>query len=137
MPQSSITLVSGVTTTKQDLPTCLTPPRQNSITSSLLADHDGGLLDRLSVVSVVVVVVVVVAAVCCCCCCCLRGGVVSFALKLLTIRGSLNTRLPSFCRNSVLSLAELFSVECSVLMLDEGICGERLVCAIHPVDWAI
>src|SRR5215211_9147748 len=135
MPQSSITLVSGVTTTKQDLPTCLTPPRQNSITSSLLADHDGGLLDRPSVVSVVVVVV---AAVCCCCCCPLRGGgVVSFALKLLTIRDSLNTRLPSFCRNSVLSLAELFSVECSVLMLDEGICGERLVCAIHPVDWAI
>src|SRR5215213_231089 len=132
MPQSSITLVSVVTTTKQDLPTCLTPPRQNSITSSLLADHDGGLLDRPSVVSVVVVVAAV-----CCCCCPLRGGVVSFALKLLTIRDSLNTRLPSFCRNSVLSLAELFSVECSVLMLDEGICGERLVCAIHPVDWAI
>ena len=57
MPQSSITLVSGVTTTKQDLPTCLTPPRQNSITSSLLADHDGGLLDRPSV------------GECCCCCC--------------------------------------------------------------------
>src|SRR5215218_892219 len=130
MPQSSITLVSGVTTTKQDLPTCLTPPRQNSITSSLLADHDGDLLDRPSVVSVVVVAAV-------CCCCPLRGGVVSFELKLLTIRDSLNTRLPSFCRNSVLSLAELFSVECSVLMLDEGICGERLVCAIHPVDWAI
>src|SRR5215210_3421436 len=134
MPQSSITLVSGVTTTKQDLPTCLTPPRQNSITSSLLADHEGGLLDRPSAVSVVVVVV---AAVCCCCCFCLLGGVVSFALKLLTIRDSLNTRLPSFCRNSVLSLAELFSVECSVLMLDDGIWGERLGCAIHPVDWAI
>src|SRR5829696_7503845 len=130
MPQSSITLVSGVTTTKQDLPTCLTPPRQNSITSSLLADHDGGLLDRPSVVSVVVVVVAAICCCCCCCCCPLRGGgVVSFALKLLTIRDSLNTRLPSFCRNSVLSLAELFSLECSVLMLDEGICGERLVCA--------
>src|SRR4051812_32395674 len=125
MPQSSITLVSGVTTTKQDLPTCLTPPRQNSITSSLLIDHDGGLLDRASVGSVAVVVVII-----CCCCCCLRGCVVvvvSFPLTLLTIRDSLNTRLPSFCRNSVLSLAELFSVECSVLMLDEGICGERLV----------
>src|SRR5215216_6181808 len=134
MPQSSITLVSGVTTTKQDLPTCLTPPRQNSITSSLLADHEGGLLDRPSAVSGVVVVL---AAVCCCCCCLWRGVVVSFPFKLLTIRDSLNTRLPSFCRNSVLSLAEPFSVECSVLMLDEGICGERRVCAIHPVDWAI
>src|SRR5215204_618481 len=95
MPQSSITLVSGVTTTKQELPTCLTPPRQNSITSSLLADHDGGLLDRPSVVSVAVVVV---PAICCCCCCPLRGDVVSFVLKLLTIRDSLNTRLPSSCR---------------------------------------
>src|SRR5215203_5586100 len=111
MPQSSITLVSGVTTTKQDLPTCLTPPRQNSITSSLLADHDGGLLDRPSAVSVAVVVVPAI-----CCCCPLRGDVVSFMLKLLTISDSRNTRLPSFCRNSVLSLAELFSVECSVLM---------------------
>src|SRR5215212_2481947 len=65
IPQSSITFVSGVTTTKQDLPTCLTPPRQNNITSSLLADHDWGLLDRASFVSAVVVLVV------CCCCCCL------------------------------------------------------------------
>src|SRR5919109_1423293 len=60
-----------------------------------------------------------------------------FPLTPLTTSDPLNTRLPSFCRNSVLSFAELFSVECSMLMLDEEMCGERLVCAIQPVDWAI
>src|SRR5437763_4146955 len=39
IPQSNITLLSGVTTIKQDLPTCFTPPRQNSITSSLFIGH--------------------------------------------------------------------------------------------------
>src|ERR687891_2924408 len=117
IPQSNITLLSGVMTIKQDLPTCLTPPRQNSVTSSLLADQDWGLLNRGSLVAVVVIVVVC----CCCCCCCCRRGTVSFPLTLLTTRGSLNTRLPSFCINSVLSFAELFNVECSMLMLDEGI----------------
>src|SRR5918998_536343 len=117
MPQSSITLVSGVTTTKQDLPTCLTPPRQNSITSSRLVDHDLGLLARGSPATAESIA----AAVCCCCCCCRRGGIASFPLTLLTTRDSRNTRLPSFCRNSVLSFAELFRVECKVLMLDDGI----------------
>ena len=35
IPQSRMTLLSGVTTKKQDLPTCLTPPKQNNRTSSL------------------------------------------------------------------------------------------------------
>src|SRR5919197_3812726 len=39
IPQSSITLLSGVTTIKQDLPTCFTPPRQKSITSSLFDER--------------------------------------------------------------------------------------------------
>src|SRR3712207_8818188 len=51
-----------------------------------------------------------------------RGGIASLLpLTLLTTRDSLNTRLPSFCRNSVLSFAEVFKVECKVLMLDDRI----------------
>ncbi len=114
MPQSSITLLSGVTTRKHDLPTCFTPPRQNSITSSRLVAHcgrgetsDGSLLP------------------------------LPFSDTLPTTSEPLNSRLPSFCRKSVLSLAELFKVEWMVLMLVEGMWGERRVCAIQPVLWAI
>src|SRR5919197_2667788 len=111
MPQSSITLLSGVTTIKHDLPTCLTPPRQNSITSSLLVDHDWGLADLGSLMAVVT------AAFFCCCRLCM---LLLFPFMFLTTSDPLNTRLTSFCRNSVLSFAELFSVECRMLMLDEG-----------------
>jgi hypothetical protein len=46
MPQSSIILLSEVTTMKHDLPTCLTPPRQKITISSLFL-----ILDLSSVIS--------------------------------------------------------------------------------------
>src|SRR4051812_9472361 len=112
-----MTLLSGVTTIKHDLPTCFTPPRQKSITSSLLVDQDWGLGESGSTSA------------------CWRP--LPFSFPLPTIRDPLKTRLPSFCIKSALSFADALSVEWMVLMLVEGIWGDRLVCAIHPVDCAI
>src|SRR5919198_5847050 len=118
IPQSSITLLSGVTTIKHDLPTCLTPPRQKSITSSLLADQSWGFAEPCSLV------------VAC-------RYVAPFPLPLPITSDPLKIRLPSFCIKSVLSFADPLSVEWMMLMLVDGMWGERLVCAIHPVDCAI
>src|SRR5919201_4294614 len=77
IPQSSITLLSGVTTMKQDLPTCLTPPRQNSMTSSLLIGHDCCCGD-LTLGSVVMI---------CCCLPCLFSSELPFMPILYNGRG--------------------------------------------------
>src|SRR5919197_1412891 len=119
IPQSSITLLSGVTTIKHDLPTCLTPPRQKSMTSSLLVVQDWGFAEPGSLI------------VCCWCC------ALTFPFPLPTTRNPLNIRLPSFCIKSVLSFADPLRVEWMILMLVDGMWGDRLVCAIHPVDCAI
>src|SRR5438874_188132 len=104
IPQSNITLLSGVTTIKQDLPTCLTPPRQNNITSSLLIGHDccGGGLVLGSVV-----------IICCCrsCLLCLFSSELPFMPLMFNIRGFRKILFPSSRKNTVLSLAEFFNVE--------------------------